>query len=560
VKLSEFRVQFFLTGLFVVQFVFLLVGSIRSGISVDEQIHTSDLYGQQSAADPDHWHFGVYGLSFQLLGNSVNFLVGNEALLKPELSVESYLVRHLMIALLATLTAIVVGGIVWVITNQKLIALWGAVATSAMPVFMGHGFFNPKDLPVAFGYTLVTFSCIASLVVSKRQVHQKSQLILIAGASVFGFWIAAGTRLIFLWPFVLTVVVTVVLMIFARKLGKKTTTSWNSSLALVFGSFAGILTILITHPCVIADRSRRCDLGPNAFFGGAISNLEFPSGAPTPVFGYMVSGESPEFWFLPVGIWATTPLLIGILAFIGFFFYWEKTAIMHTGLSGTQYGKRFTLISMGVIVSMQAFLVPILTLLSRGHTYLRHHLYVYPALAVLAACGLALSLQFVRRFKSGFIELCVKSIAVVAVLVPLVEGIFLFPYNYVYVNPVAGLNGYSNRWETDYWATSLREAVESLPTDQDAFVYRWPQTIAPFVQDLIPATANDFQEVDTVAVLFPRVIGLNWSENQPGCAPSESVTRSFRGETLIMSSILLCDPKVLITNNSAGSFFKFKRL
>ena len=50
-----------------------------------------------------------------------------------------------------------------------------------------------------------------------------------------------------------------------------------------------------------------------------------------------------------------------------------------------------------------------------------------------------------------------------ALLIPMFEQTLLFPYNYIYVNPIAGLGGVNGRWETDFWGASSREALSKLP-------------------------------------------------------------------------------------------------
>lgn len=546
-----------LTGLLFAQILLLVLGSVKSGVSVDEQVHTSDLHGEQFAANPDHWHFGVYGVSFQILANTTNTVFGNEDFLRPELDSDSYFVRHLVVVFLGLLTTATVALVVWLITTQKTLALWAAVAVLSFPVFAGHSFFNPKDIPVALGYTLVTCACVAYLRLPAGKAKRRYAPILIGVISSLGFWIASGTRLVFLLPLFLTVTVTVILGLFTQRKIDESFDFKLRTLGISFGSCAGVLMVLATHPCVIADDRNRCDLSADSLLGGVASNLQFPSGAPTPLFGFMVSGEAPEFWFLPAGIWATIPILIGLFAFVGFFFYWENITLARETSNSKRLQSRYVLVFMGIIVSMQIFLVPTLTVLSRGHTYLRHHLYVYPAVAILAACGVSLVMQWARGSRIGQMNYVVKLLALAAVLIPSYEAARLFPYSYVYVNPVAAATGYSNRWETDYWATSFREALDSLPEGQDALVYRWPQNVAPFVNDLTPVSSRDLEGMDRVNVLFPRSVGLGWLGNQVGCAPRDSVSRHFRNENLVMSYVLSCDTEILKAKDNIQNYFRF---
>jgi hypothetical protein len=92
---------------------------------------------------------------------------------------------------------------------------------------------------------------------------------------------------------------------------------------------------------------------------------------------------------------------------------------------------------------------------------IRHFTFVLPPLAVLAGAGFVAAWHEAGRLPRArlFAAACcaVRAAGHVAVLAR------LHPYEYVFYNGFAGgVRGAAERWEQDYWASSLREAVEQL--------------------------------------------------------------------------------------------------
>lgn len=87
----------------------------------------------------------------------------------------------------------------------------------------------------------------------------------------------------------------------------------------------------------------------------------------------------------------------------------------------------------------------------------RHFLFIVPPFFVLA--GIALDATFVWLRKSWL-----RAALIFALLLPgIVSGIRLHPYQYTYYNQfVGGTGGAAQRFETDYWLTCYKEAVEQL--------------------------------------------------------------------------------------------------
>lgn len=104
------------------------------------------------------------------------------------------------------------------------------------------------------------------------------------------------------------------------------------------------------------------------------------------------------------------------------------------------------------------------TLLAAPPLYngLRHFSFVLPPLAVLAGAGLVRAWQGLRA-RPPLLRRVVLIACGLAVLGQLGLLARLHPYEYLAYNRLAGgVHGAVGRWEQDYWASSLREAVYAL--------------------------------------------------------------------------------------------------
>ena len=130
-----------------------------------------------------------------------------------------------------------------------------------------------------------------------------------------------------------------------------------------------------------------------------------------------------------------------------------------------------------LLVLLQLVLLPTAAIVtgSAMSTGLRQHLYVLPAIAILAGVGAASLLR--AREPAGASTRRVGWIAAavlcLALAVPAVEQTRLYPYNYVYVNPIAGLGGVEGRWETEFQFISAREAFRRVPAGVEPACASW---------------------------------------------------------------------------------------
>jgi hypothetical protein len=186
---------------------------------------------------------------------------------------------------------------------------------------------------------------------------------------------------------------------------------------------------------------------------------------------------------------------------------------------------------------------------------LRQHLYLVPALAILAGVGAQRAWEWAGREPGIRRRRLTAALLGAALLIPMAEQTLLFPYNYAYVNPLAGIGGVEDRWETDYWFSSGAEAISRVPQGAELLCSRF--LLLPWQRDeevqLEPCTEEQlapFADRRGTAVderwhgdesLW--VAGRKRAANRPpdGCEEADSVTRWLRGETVTMAFVLRCD-------------------
>jgi hypothetical protein len=321
-------------------------------------------------------------------------------------------------------------------------------------------------------------------------------------------------------------------------------------LTYITGVLLGLSLVALTNPCIVAPISDKCVTGieilPRVF---GISSDYVWSGT-TFIAGRQVQGQDPEFWYLPLAIVVGTPVLILLLAAIGAVFGPENYQLGSLTFRGSPLRAKVTdtsrqrtlLVAALVMVGLQAALVPIAVILLRSTLYdlQRQFLFVYPAVAVFAGFGIALLFQQATRRNSSFAKLMVSLLSVIALMAPLYESWRLWPYSYVYVNPVASLPGYADYWETDYWHVGMLEAMGQIPPDAQFMAVGAYWTLTPYVLEEIRQGMVRKKSSEGVFVIRSRRAGFGWNGYEPDCSPYSKVIRNLRGQEIPIAFVSLC--------------------
>ncbi|MBK8293962.1 MAG: hypothetical protein IPK93_03970 [Solirubrobacterales bacterium] len=536
----------------------VVAGALASGVTIDEPIHLLRAQGwidfgwfspaaflingepppatasSASVASPY-----VYGPVFAAIAHAANVVAGIEPSGTINDTAGSWDVRHLVSALIGFAAAVAAGCAVRAMTSSWRFGLWTAVCLLAIPLWSGMSFFNPKDLPAAAGYTLVTAGLVIALAprstAGARRWVRPVGIAALVGAGIF---LGAGTRIAF-WLPVLASLFTYAVLIWTSDRSRRDT------VAVAAGVVIGIVALVAVYPVLIEH--------PRAFLTDSIRDSSgFPFTGRTLTAGQLLSGDPPA-WYLPAWVFASIPLLIGLLALTG-------AALGLRGwireLAGAGSGRLKVLAArrdIGLILVLQQLLLLSLGSIILGssmYSGLRQHLYILPAVVMLAGFG---AFRAWRRFGdrpggSGGARAAVVVVLSLALLVPMAEGALLFPYNYTYVNPVAGIGGINGNWESDYWWSSQREAREEIP---DAVV---PKCSTALTQpgsldaEITAFPCLNYRVTDPPVGNEPAdadvwVIGRKRAGNAVPdyCSVEGEVTRWVRGEDVVMSYVLRCD-------------------
>ena len=537
----------------------LVDGALSAGVTIDEPTQLERTWGWIShgwyvpepfmingVPDPHNELASpfVYGPAYSALAHLANVELGKEPIGGVSGSADAYAVRHLVVAALALLAIAAAGLAVWFLSRSWRAGLWSASALSAIPVWLGQGFFNVKDVPAATGYTLATVALVLAIGgAPPRRRRQAAIVVLLA----IGIFIGAGTRLALWAPIAASLLLYALLRLGQARRGGMPSGRGRDG-AVLAGAVLGFAAIAAIYP--------RAAETPRTLLTHSISDSAgYPNESLTLTAGQLLP-EHPPWWYLPTWIGADMPVLIGALAILGggaaLVGLWRSR---RAGGAGALWRRK----DLGVsLVLLQLLLLPALSVAGDATMYdaLRQHLYVIPALAILAGLGAA---RFASWAARDAVAPAWRAIAPVtlslALIVPMAEQTLLFPYNYTYVNPIAGLRGVNGEWETDYWFSSAREALTRIPPGarllcSTSLIRLSDPAAKPTYGECSQAFFEPFEDERGSAIKAPTPVGgtwvISWPRGQnhppPYCEDADDVTRWLRGERVIMAYVLRCDP------------------
>jgi len=317
-----------------------------------------------------------------------------------------------------------------------------ALFLSLTPMYYGHCFANPKDIPFAAFYALAAWSILRAADDGQRLLTPR---IVLAGVAV---GLTAGVRVN---GIVLVGFAALLWGASARAKGPGVFPSrreaFRVSLTLAVLLAIAWVVMLACWPWAQVDplrhplRALRAFSGfhgsPVLFEGEGITSGDLPRRYVPKLFALTL----PEFYLPAFGLGA-----LGV------------AILLRARSAAGAWGRR--LLEILWVFSLAA--LPLAwTILSRMPLYdcVRHLLFVVPILAVLAGVSVGAALRcrlpaLVRIPAMGVLVGCLTLVAA--------DMVRLHPYQYVYFNRLVagGLASAVGRYETDYWFTSYKEGVE----------------------------------------------------------------------------------------------------
>jgi len=343
-------------------------------------------------------------------------------------------VRHVLCALVA-LSSIPALYRLGRILGNPWIGVLAAALLLTSPGFFGHAFINTKDIPFAVGFL---WSLFALGGLFARGQYRWREVVLAGLAVGLTMSVRPGGWMILAPIYGLTA------MLADWQLRSRGPRASKRTLAKQLGLLAVAWIVMtlpwpwahenpVLHPLQAIRMASKFHLVVPVLFEGQV----------TP------SDELPRYYLLKYLFMTTTPATLALAA-IGL----ASGARDFVRRAGRPRSLVLALMAIWLLLPLVLFAV------MRPNAYdgMRHFLFLLPALATWAAIGAAwLGRTFHQPLGRTFVAM-----ALCAVLATQVSSLVrLHPYQYTYFNCLAGgVGGAAGRYETDYWLTSYKEAIE----------------------------------------------------------------------------------------------------
>jgi hypothetical protein len=410
------------------------------GVTWDEEIQSQ--YGQAivdyyASGFVDHRADQIFNL--YLYGGMFD---GLASLLDQSSPFGLYPTRHLLNAIFGLL-------VLWGVWRLGKLLGGGAVGFMAMvalaltPMFYGHMFNNPKDVPFAAGvvwslYYMTKSYRVASPLASKAILIKLGLILgLTLGVRIGGIMLPAYWSAIYL--------------VWHRK-------EWRR--ALIALAATGILTYAVMLICWPWAQEN-----PILNLLRAVSEFSnFPQDVEILLDGTVYRSTQLPWYYVPLYMGIQFPL--GLLAILAMFFalfpwIWKE----ERGWSDDRPALS--------LMFLMAFAPILYAVLRRPALYdaVRHFLFDAPLFCLFGALAVRLVLGKLNAVAAGKSWRAWPRLASAGLLILLGAAgaeqawamVRLHPYQYIYVNPLAGgVEGAFGKYELDYWGSSFKEASERL--------------------------------------------------------------------------------------------------
>lgn len=360
------------------------------------------------------------------------------ARLQPERGMER---RHLLTALIALLSipALYRWGRV---LGNRWVGLLAALLLLACPRFYGHAFVNAKDIPFAVGM-IASLAALASLFALRRyRWREYLHCGLLIGCTVAvrpGGWLILGPMYVLAaihadWT--------------SRRGHRQSAATVNRGQRRPLGPQ---VTMLLTAWLVMIICWPWAHQSPISHPLQAIRmSSQFHITVPVLFDGRMWMSDALPRSYLVHYLVVTTPLITLVFAIVG-------ALVAAARFVRAPHRPRSAVLAMLLVWT---FLPLGMFFVLRPNTYdgLRHFLFLLPALALLAALGME---TMYRHLDTRLARRCFLAAMLAAVAPTLLSLVTLHPYQMAYYNMlVGGPAGTSGHYDTEYWMTSYREAIE----------------------------------------------------------------------------------------------------
>lgn len=365
------------------------------------------------------WDFPFKDMQLKAHGVIFDIIAFFLTIFLKEFKMESY---HLIKALMAIPTFLLIGLTVEKISNKIRLALMAMVLLFLFPRFYGNIFNNNPDIQTTLTVALAVYYFIFYLKSGRTMLQQILLGLVLA--------LAASQRFLLIYLYFLEIGI----LLFTQKLKALKEIGIISLSTLVLLHL--FQPYLLEHPFLgLIDMVR--------------SSNKFPWDAKFLFEGIMVESTNLPLYYLPKFMLITIPITTIFLFFVG-----------HFAIINNLFKVRKRMDKIISLFLLAVFYIPLVSyLIFRPIIYdsWRHFLFLTAPIIIISSFGLELIFQL----KNKGIKFLILIILVVNLLTTTKKMVNLHPYQYIYFNEfVGGLHGAGNLYETDYWGAALKEAVE----------------------------------------------------------------------------------------------------
>lgn len=424
--------------------------ALDSGFTYDEQVHVNygDLIlawyrsGFEDQRALDFRNLYLYGGLFDL---PAQWLIS-----QGWTAWGPYETRHVLTALVAVLGAVGT----WLAAARiggSRAGFLAALTLLLTPAWIGHGMFNPKDIPFGAAVAFVAYACVS---ISMRATPLRWSDAL-RGALAYGAALGVRSGGMFLGAFLL-------LAIFGRLALDAHATGWQGLGRKTLVTLARVVAVLPIAYLLMLSAWPWAQVAPfERPFEAASIAAHFDWGGHMRFNGRTVTTSDLPLSYLPVWFAVTLPEIYAFALLCGI------TCLCFVRRISTLLRPQ----ALALACLLSIIIVPYLGVIIKRPTVYdahRHFLFFLPAMAVLA--GVALGAAFEQVRLPRVLRLAGVGVFGALALLVLFDITRIHPYEYVYFNRLyGGLPAANGNFETDYWGASFREGFEWV-------VHNVPQT------------------------------------------------------------------------------------
>lgn len=318
------------------------------------------------------------------------------------------------------------------------------------PVWWGHMFNNPKDLPFAVGYVWALHALIGVV----RQLPRPTRGAWIRLALAAG--IAMSVRIAGLLVLCYLVAAIFAFAVVRGRAARSTTVGVRTFGRLLRPAGATIvaawIVMLSTWPWAQLDPIRRPFLALGRMSRFTIHKRTMPFA------GEEMLTTEPRWDYLLHYFGLKLPAVVLVLFALGVVFGALALRRSHRGRLSSIH------VAVGGILVLALAFPPVYAIVGRSVLYdgLRHFLFLVPVIVVVGSvAAVVLVRRHGRSMRWGVAAFCLGMAGLQARVVP--EMLKLHPHEYVYFNQfVGGLPGAFGNYDTDYYGNSYKEAFAEL--------------------------------------------------------------------------------------------------